>query len=116
VDQYNQEFSRDIEPIKGGHGDNYYYQLIDGIRRFKGVRTRPKASAPKTIQINENFAQWNDVGPEFLDDLGDTFHRDHPGWGPQRSYVNRSGRNDLALMKVARDRSQLYFTRVRRRP
>ena len=37
VDQFNEEFSRDIEPMKGGHGDNYYYQLVANVRRFKGV-------------------------------------------------------------------------------
>ena len=29
VDQFDQEHSRDIEPMKGGHGDNYYYQMVD---------------------------------------------------------------------------------------
>ena len=26
VDQYSKEYSRDIEPMRGGHTDNYYYQ------------------------------------------------------------------------------------------
>ncbi len=34
VDTFNQEHSRDIEPMKGGHGDNYYYQLVNYIRRY----------------------------------------------------------------------------------
>ncbi|HEX2971074.1 MAG TPA: hypothetical protein VHP11_02005, partial [Tepidisphaeraceae bacterium] len=33
VDQFNTEYSRDIEPMKGGHGDNYYYQMVAHIRR-----------------------------------------------------------------------------------
>ena len=36
-DLYNHEYSRDIEPLRGGFGDNYYYQLCDFIRRYKGV-------------------------------------------------------------------------------
>ncbi|HSW47060.1 MAG TPA: hypothetical protein VLM89_15965, partial [Phycisphaerae bacterium] len=36
VDQLDQEFSRDIEPMKGGHGDNYYWQLVANVRRYKG--------------------------------------------------------------------------------
>ena len=36
IDQYNQEYSRDAEPMKGGHADNYYYQMLANIRRFKG--------------------------------------------------------------------------------
>src|SRR4029453_3514416 len=27
VDEYDHEYSRDCEPMKGGHADNYYYQL-----------------------------------------------------------------------------------------
>src|ERR1019366_3973509 len=41
VDEFNGEFSRDIEPVKGGHGDDYYYQMIANIRRYKGVRPLP---------------------------------------------------------------------------
>ena len=52
IDQYNQEFSRDIEPMRGGHTDNYYYQLVDGIRRYKGARPLPPTSAPKTIDLH----------------------------------------------------------------
>ena len=37
VDEFDQEHSRDIEPMKGGHGDNYYYQMVDYIRRYKGL-------------------------------------------------------------------------------
>ena len=36
-DLYNHEYSRDIEPLRGRFGDNYYYQLCDFIRRYKGV-------------------------------------------------------------------------------
>jgi len=41
VDEFNQEYSRDIEPMRGGHGDNYYYQMVANIRRYKGVRSIP---------------------------------------------------------------------------
>lgn len=109
VDQYNQEYSRDIEPMRGGHGDSYYYQMIANIRRFKGVRRHPKASAPQTIQINRDFSQWQNVAPEFLDDIGDTIYRNHPGWHPVGSYINTTGRNDFDTMKVARDENNLYF-------
>ena len=47
IDQYNREYSRDAEPMRGYHTDNYYYQLIDGIRRYKGVRQHPEVSAAK---------------------------------------------------------------------
>ena len=37
VDALSQEFNRDIAPMKGGHTDNYYYQLVTNIRKFKGM-------------------------------------------------------------------------------
>jgi len=109
IDTYNQEFSRDIEPMKGGHTDNYYYQMIDGIRRYKGVRKPQSPSSPKTITIDGNFADWQDVGPEYRDWLNDTTHRNHPGWGAAGTYTNMTGRNDLLTAKVARDDTYVYF-------
>ena len=37
VNQFNDEFSTDIEPVNGDLMDNYYYQLVANIRRYKGV-------------------------------------------------------------------------------
>lgn len=109
VDQFNQEFSRDIEPMKGGHADTYYYQMVSYIRRFKGVRKPPAASRPKTIRIDGDLSDWEDVLPEYRDDIGDPARRDHPGWNNVEHYRNDTGRNDFVRMKVARDRDHLYF-------
>lgn len=109
VDQFNQEFSRDIEPMKGGHGDNYYYQMVGYIRRFKGARKPPAAGPRRTIRIDGDFSDWADVKPEFRDDVGDAARRDHPAWNNIARYVNTTGRNDFTLLKVARDREFVYF-------
>jgi hypothetical protein len=109
VDQFDHEGSRDIEPMRGGHWDNYYYQMVTNIRRFKGARPQQPASAPKTILIDGDFADWADVGPEFRHHIGSTVHRDHPGWGDAGRYVNTTGRNDFVAMKVARDDGAVYF-------
>jgi len=44
VDPFNREYSRDVEPMKGGHGDHYYYQMVANIRRFKGVGPMPSVT------------------------------------------------------------------------
>jgi hypothetical protein len=36
TDNYNQEYSRDIEPMEGGHGDQYYRWMIEYISAYKG--------------------------------------------------------------------------------
>jgi hypothetical protein len=109
VDVFNEEYTRDIEPVNGFSRDHYYYQMVDYIRRYKGVRKPEPVSGPKTIYIEGGFEQWHDVRPEFRDDIGDTMHRDHPGWGDAGPMSNETGRNDFVLMKVARDRENVYF-------
>jgi len=108
VDEFDQEHSRDIEPMKGGHGDNYYYQTINYIRRYKGMPVIPPVQ-PQPITIDGKFADWKEVQPEFLDTVGDPMHRNHPGWGKAGPYVNRTGRNDIVCAKVSCDATHIYF-------
>jgi len=108
VDQFNEEFSRDIEPMKGGHEDNYYYQLVANVRRFKGAPPVPAASSAKKIKLDARFDQWRQVDPEFRDDIGDTLKRDSDGVGGLK-YTDVSGRNDIVACKVARDSLNVYF-------
>ena len=115
VDQFSQEFSRDIEPMAGGHRDNYYLQLAAGVRKYKGVPPIPRAGAPRTIRIDGGFDQWRDVAPEFLDHLGDAAPRDHDG-AAGLHFADRSGRNDLEAFKVARDAEAVYFYARTREP
>ncbi len=109
VDLYNDEYSRDIEPTKSYMGDNYYLQLADNVRKFKGVHKLPLASEIKTISLDGGFEQWEDVGPEFLDYKGDVAHRNRLEYGYNKSLVNNSGRNDIVKSKVARDNENMYF-------
>lgn len=108
VDQYAHEYSRDCEPMAGGHTDNYYYQLASWIRRFKGVRSLPMATGPSKIAIDGDFGDWEAVEPEFRDTIGDVTHRNHRGYG-DLVYENTTGRNDIVCAKAAYDDTQLYF-------
>lgn len=107
-DQCNQEYSRDIEPMKGGHADNYYYQLIDSIRRFKGVTAPRPASGPMTAVMDGEFDEWEQVEPVFRDHQDVVGPRDHRGYG-STWYRDNSGRNDIVIAQVARDADNLYF-------
>ena len=105
VDNYNEEFSRDIMPMRGGYADNYYLQLAANIRRFKGVPAQPTSHG---FQTPKTWAAWDKIGPQFLDPVGDTLHRDHAGWGGRR-YTDNSGRNDITSARVACDAQNIYF-------
>ncbi len=115
VDLYNAEFNRDADPMKGGSSDNYYYQLIANIRRFKGVSALPALSPPKTIDVMGSWAQWHDVMPEYRDNIGDTMHRNFAGWG-NNFYSDNSGRNDIVMAKTTRDVKTFYFYARTREP
>ncbi len=108
VDLFNHEYSRDIEPLRGGFGDNYYYQLADFIRRYKGVEPTKVHSAFHKI-APDDFAAWKKVEARYADDRGDVFHRDHYGYGRIGRLVNTTGRNDIVESKVANDGKNLYF-------
>lgn len=107
-DQFDTEHSRDIEPMKGGHNDNYYYQLISNIRRFKGMPPPEKASNPKSVKIDGKFEEWTSVLPDFKSHKGNTLHRDADGFSGTH-YTNTSGRNDIVNAKVTYDKKYVYF-------
>jgi hypothetical protein len=110
VDNYNAEYSRDIEPMKGGFTDNYYFQMVGQNRQRKGVRPVPMASAPKTINVAGDFSDWSDVAPDFRDYIGEVIPRNHPTtFGNLPNNTDSTGRNDFRLLKVARDATTIYF-------
>ena len=109
IDLFNTEFSRDIEPINGFFGDNYYYQMAYYIRRFKGMNPLPTATGGKAIDLKGSADQWANVGPLFADTLGDVTHRDAPSMENVYRYINTTGRNDIASVKVSRGDGKTTF-------
>jgi hypothetical protein len=108
VDEFIQEFSRDIEPMSGGHDDNYYYQLVDYVRRYKGVHPLTPVK-PSPIVIDGNFNEWTPVLPSFQKDPGTPVWRDFRGSGKAGPYVNHTGRNDIVEAKVSYNEDNVYF-------
>lgn len=108
ADVYNREYSRDIEPMKDGFTDNYYYQMVANIRKFKGVSPPETPSSSQTILIDGLFSEWDEIKPEYRDVSGDTLHRSFAGRGGN-FYTDFTGRNDFVLLKVAYDTENVYF-------
>jgi hypothetical protein len=110
IDQYSADKSRDIEPAKawGIYGDAYYLQLISNVRKFKGMVKQEAPSAPRSFTIGK-FDGWQDVKPAFRHYKGNTISRNHKGQGDSLVYVNHTGRNDIVLSRVARDKKFVYF-------
>ncbi|MEZ0485837.1 hypothetical protein [Fibrella aquatica] len=108
IDLYNQEYNRDIEPMKGGYTDNYYYQLVANVRWYKGMNKPEKATPPKTIVIDGKFNDWLTVQPVYVDVQGDVIHRNHASFGNQINYINNTGRNDIIESRITYDKTNLY--------
>jgi hypothetical protein len=110
VDEFDQEHSRDIEPMLGGHGDDYYYQLAGYARRHKGVRQIAKATRLKEeFDLLSDLKAWDKINPEFRDDRGDVLHRDFPGYAGHTQYTNHAPRHDFVLMKTAVSPESVWF-------
>ncbi|MFZ4546357.1 MAG: PA14 domain-containing protein [Bacteroidales bacterium] len=109
VDALNEEYNRDMVPMKGGHTDNYYYQLIANVRKYKGMNTPQVFSAPTTINLGGDFSQWQTISPVFKDPIGDVLHRNFRGYDAAVQYVNNTGRNDIVESRVTSDANNIYF-------
>ena len=109
VDCFNTEYSRDIEPMRGFHGDNYLYQMASNIRKFKGVRPIPKGTGSKVIQDLTDLSVWDSIDPVFYDITNDITHRDHPSVCHVYHYTNTTGRNDFDTIKVSKEGGKTYF-------
>ncbi len=57
TDNYNQNYSRDIEPMTGGHGDQYYQWLIEYISAYKGGKDCPILVDKKMVGRAENWLE-----------------------------------------------------------
>lgn len=111
VDLYNDEFSRDAEMSKGDLGDNYYMQLVENVRRFKGV---PAASSAykmeqKSVPSLDDLSPWEGVAG-FGDIAGDTAVRNHASSNDSLpAYTDETGRNDIVNVRAVYDAENLYF-------
>ncbi|MBQ7445995.1 MAG: hypothetical protein IJS71_08710 [Clostridia bacterium] len=107
-DQYDYEHSRDCEPTSTVLGDNYYYQLVANIRRYKGIDDAPVAIEKKTIDIGGDIGVWKDVKSEFAAYEGSGLKRDADGWVGDH-FSQPAAPNEILLTKCAYDDENLYF-------
>ncbi len=109
VDNLNPEYSRDLEPMKGGFGDNYYYQTVINTRAYKGSRNVEASFGGRSIAMDGDPVQWYGVGPEFRDVACDTAKRSANSHVGGFRYENDTGKNDITAAKVSYDGQYLYF-------
>jgi len=109
VDTFNEEYSRDIEMMKGGYEDNYYLQTVDTVKKYKYTDAKHYIYNKHTIDIEDSsLGGWASVKYNFLDFINDKAVRDHSDACSENVYVDNSGRNDISSVSVAHDDNYLY--------
>ncbi len=90
VDCANYEYSRDIEMMRGGYGDNYLLLLRKNVRKFKGIRDDETPNPPNQRKRFRCFAD-------------SAMPRDHSG------YSNHTQRNAPEWIDVRHDDWSVTF-------
>jgi len=102
VDCANAEYSRDIEMMRGGYGDNYFRLLVREVRRYK--RLAPETPPRPAADGKRHYRCFADGG----------FARNAAGSGT--NYVNRTARNVPKDIAVSATPSDLVFEIATQKP
>ena len=108
-DVYNEEYSRDIEMMKGSCGDNFYLQMIRNLRAYKLEEAKHYQYQKMTIDMtDESLSQWENVRAHYRDFAGDAMARDFTDAVGKGRYTDTSNRNDITDVKVVHNSSDLF--------
>ena len=110
VDCFNEEFSRDIEPAKNGtYQDAFIIQLIENVRKFKGINNKFKAPDKATIDINGEVSQWDSIRNAYLNISETEIDRNSTSVDNKIKYVQEKPRNIIQEVKITHDKNNVYF-------
>ena len=113
-DSFNMEFSRDLEPIKGGFEDAFLMQTAINVRKFlsdseKDATVSIKTPVKKTIDINRDISQWDSVDA-FYKNFGSTDgSRKSTGALKRTRYTEEAAKNVMDSVKVTADKDNIYM-------
>ncbi len=118
VDNFNAEFSRDMEMDRYYYQDNFYLQLVRNVRRYKYSEVNADGYL-WTAGTPSSFEDFQAATAVYRDFVGDARLRDFYGFdirpGSREAgllgswYYDDSNRNDIASVKVMHDDANVYF-------
>ena len=110
IDVFDEEYSRDMEMMKGGYGDNFIIQLARNIRKFKVDSFIPYVKECISIYVEDGVSPlWEVVNDEYADLTGEVMPRNFVGITNDYWYIDKSNRNDIKTVKVTSDQDNIYF-------
>lgn len=109
ADQFNMEFSRDLEMMadEDGYGDNFYLQNMRNTRNFKNRTTTAFVGGKASPSLDKSDG-W-DKGRTYMDIGGEVVERNHRNTDGSAMYVNKTNRNDVVSTQVVNDGEYLYI-------
>lgn len=108
-DAANREFSRDIEPMKGGYEDAFYIQLIKNVRRYKGIKNASPVYTASGIDISKGLPQWETGKAVYINTDATAIARNNYGASKRVTYTMPAPANHIQEVRVAHDDNYLYF-------
>lgn len=108
-DAATKEYSRDIEPMKGGYEDAFYLQLIRNILRYKGAGDGRGAVPAHRIRWRNASAGWEGAPYAVRNTDAAFLPRDAFGNAKTVRYTAPAPARKLVEVRVAHDRKHLYF-------
>lgn len=108
ADQFNMEFSRDLEMMadKNGYGDNFYLQNMRNARAFKNATPISFYAGKASPALDA--AKW-EKGRTYMDIAGEAIERNHRNTDGSGTYVNTTNRNDIVSTQMVNDGEYLYI-------
>jgi hypothetical protein len=108
-DAANKEFSRDIEPMKEGYRDAFFIQLIQNVRKYKGVWGAMPEGEVRTIDLHAGVKQWSGIKNAYLNSDTKMPGRDAYGAAQTVRYTQPPPRNKVQEIRVCHDEANVYF-------
>lgn len=111
IDNADINNSRDIEPMSGGYGDNYYLQMCRYISQFKYGSVALAPAGEATVDLTADSEAWLAAGAVSYDDpTGDGVARDHQAAAVYSiRYTTPAADNDITCLYVAADADATYL-------
>ena len=106
VDNVNMEYSRDIEPMKGGYNDAFYMQTVANIRKYK--KTELPQARFASVTPGDDF-DWDGVTAVFRKFEAVNEARDAGGKPETVYYTQEAARNNITQIQVVTDEFNIYF-------
>lgn len=112
VDNFNIALSRDIEPMSGGYNDAYYIQLIQNVRRYKGVVKKLPKADKATIDINGDLSGWDNVKNIYRNISKAGYNRNSYDFSSKNKLKLDAPKNNINEIRMTNDKENLYVLMV----